>query len=718
MNRSHEGNLCYDTTDLNESANSIREGTLSNSSSQHSTKLGVFIEVAHLAVVATALAFLYWWPLPMGGGFIGGDTYNYFMPLRDFYASGLHAHELRLWHPGIGNGVPVLGESQTGVFYPFYLFAYSTLDLNSAYSAIFFGHYVLAYLFTYALGRVLGLRWMASHFASIVFVYGWFPPRACLEWAIVTGTWLPAILATSIRFKQTGRWRWIWGTALAIALQLLAGHFNLAWVTVLATCVIAILYVPNRTEANGPSTPPRSISSWWIRTFGVGLALVLGFLLAAPQLLPAWELKQRSQRSNDSFREEIEQGLIPLPYFAQAVEPWKFYSDPDGVLRDMGAKTNKIEAHLYFGLVPLALAVIGLITGRTLHMGWPWLVLAIIGATLASGWPMPTLAHVPGFGFFRYCGRYSLMTEIGVAILAGMALDRFPLRSITFRNIVGLIAATLTFVDLYLVGHAVQYVTIVNPPIINFRDDSIIFKKFLPTDRVLAVDGNTLALSGASCVPPYLGMGPAEYYQLWSKMPNVFQGEARFNDTIGDILAKTGVTHLLVFKPLPSDWPVTLVWHGFDPFLHRRWARDPAEPIYLYRYDRSVGRAYLRDEQGKKIEEGKITIREYAPHRVVIETDSQTPADVVLTDINFPGWSATIDDQEVIGTSESLNRIVHLAAGRHRVVWTYTPWSLYAGLCISAGGLVLAILFMIMISRAARSRSPVTNSPSVQTRIR
>ncbi|MBX9652328.1 YfhO family protein [bacterium] len=699
---------------MNESANSIREATLSISTPRHSSKLGVLIEVFHLAVIATAMAFLYWWPLPIGGGFIGGDTYNYFMPLRYFYASGLHAHELHLWHPGIGNGVPVLGESQTGVFYPFYLLAYSTLDLNSAYSAVFLSHYVLAYMFTYALARVLGLRLMASHFASMVFVYGWFPPRACLEWAIVTGTWLPAILATSIRFKQTGRWRWLWGTALAIALQLLAGHFNLAWVTVLAASIVAILYFPHHAESNGSSTSPRRFSSWWSRTLGIGVALLLGFLLAAPQLLPAWELKQRSQRSNDSFREEIEQGLIPLPYFAQAVEPWKFYSDPDGVLRDMGAKTNKIEAHLYFGLVPLALAVIGLITGRTIRDGWPWLVLAIIGATLASGGPMPALAHVPGFGFFRYCGRYSLMSEIGVAVLAGMALDRFPLRSITVRNILGIVVAAVTFADLYLVGHAVQYVTIVDPPIINFRDESIAFKKLLPTDRVLAVDGNTLALSGAACVPPYLGMGPAEYYQLWSKMPNVFQGEAHFDDTIADILAKTGVTHLLVFKPLPSDWPVTLVWHGFDPFLHRRWARDPAEPIYLYRYDRSVGRAYLRDEKGKKIEEGEITIREYAPHRVVIEANSPVPADVVLTDISFPGWSVTIDDKDVNGLDESFNRIVHMESGKHRIVWTYTPWSLYTGLAVSAGSLILAILLTIVIVRGMRSCRPVTNSPSGQ----
>ena len=647
----------------------------------------------HAIVVATALAVGYWWPLPMGGGFIGGDTYNYFIPLKDFYAEGLHQHEIRHWHPGIGNGVPVLGESQTGVFYPIYLLAYSTLDLNTAYNAVFLGHYVLAYLFTYALGRVLGLRVLPSHFTAIVFVYGWFPPRACLEWAIVTGTWLPAVLATSIRFKQTGHLRWFWATAFVILLQLLAGHFNLAWITLLATALITIFYQPRRIPRDLPAeskTIP-SYSTLWKRSVGVGFALLLGFLLAAPQLVPAWELKTRSQRSSDNFREEIEQGLIPLPYFAQAVLPWNYYSDPDGVLRTMGAKTNKIEAHLYFGLIPLALAVLGLLTGQTLRQGWPWLLLAMGCAFLASGLPMPALASWPGFGFFRYCGRYSLGTEIAVAVLAGMALQQFPLRSRTIHTLLCLVVSGITFADLYWVGHAVQYVTLVDPPIINFRDESIAFKKLLPTDRVLAVDGNTLALSGAACVPPYLGMGPAEYYKLWNAMPNVFQGEAGYDSEIENILRETGVTHLLVFKPLPSSWPVTLIWHGFDPFLHRRWARNPTEPIYLYRYNATTERAYLRNRSDERVDGADIKVVELSPHRVVIETTIAEPADVVLTDLNFPGWSVTVDSKPAVPLPESLSRSVAVEPGKHTIVWTYTPWSFYNGVGVSGVTFISAL---------------------------
>ena len=656
-------------------------------------------------MVAFVLAIGYWWPLPEGGGFIGGDTYNYFFPLKDFYSQGLHHHELRLWHPGIGNGVPVLGESQTGVFYPFYLIPYALLDLNTAYSSVFLGHYVLAYLFTYALGKVLGLRVLASHLMAITFVYGWFPPRACLEWAIVTGTWLPAVLAASIRFRQTGHRRWFWGSAGIVLIQLLAGHFNLAWITLLTTALVTLFYHPPLSsgdrvqgnegrESDGPSRPrifavdSRSRGNDVLR---VGLAMMLGFLLAAPQLIPAWELKTRSQRSNENFREEIEEGLIPFPYFAQALFPWNYYVDPDGILRAMGAKTNKIEAHVYFGLMPLALAVLGLVTGRTLRSGWPWFLLAIVSAFLASGWPMPFLASWPGFGFFRYCGRYGLGAELAVAVLAGMAFDQGRFRSRTLRTLLGLIVCGITIADLYAVGHRVQYVTIVEPPIIHFRDQSIVFKKLVNTDRVLAVDGNTLALSGAACVPPYLGMGPAEYYQLWNAMPNVFQGETVYDAAIESILKRTGVTHLLVFKPLPSGWPVTLLWQGFDPFLHRRWGRNPAEPIYLYRYDATTHRAYVRHRAIQPLPQEEVVIRELSPHRVVIESTNVEPGEVVLTDINFPGWSVQVDGKAAVPLDETLARTVEVNAGKHTIIWSYTPWSFYAGLLVSISSLLMAL---------------------------
>lgn len=635
------------------------------------------------ALVALALLLVFWHPLVRGGGFIGGDTYNYFFPLKDLLADGLRTGTIYLWHPRIGNGVPVLGESQTGALYPPNLLAYSTLDLNSAYNAIFLSHYILAFLFTFGLARTLRIRVAGSLLAATVFVYGWFPPRDCLEWAIVSGAWMPAVILAALRFVETGRVRWALATSFALAIQLLVGHFNLAWITLFALAVLVVVWRPRDIGFIVACRRKTMLTAAILGAFG----------LAAMQLIPAWELKSRSQRAEVAFQQQIEEGRVPIAYLPQALAPWRYYFHPDETLAAIGAKTNKVEAHLYFGLVPLALALLGLASTRTLRDGWPWLLLGLVGLSLATGLVMPWLARLPGFAFFRYCGRYGLATQLAVAVLAGMAADRLPFRSNLVRSSVAVILLAVTAFDLYLVGRQVQYVEITSSPIINLRNQSPIFRLLRSTDRVLAVDGNTLALSPAACVPPYLGMGPADYYKTWDAMPDVFHGKTEYTDSIGQVLRPAGVTHVLTFDPLPPGWPVTRLFRGYDPFLHARWDRDPREPIYLYHFDQSRGRAFAETQSGDPMRDAKVVVDEVRPQRIVLDVAMPKSGRVVLTDLDFPGWSVTIDGNPARTSSSRFSRIVDVAAGDHRIVWVYRPMSVAVGVSASAGTLVLLILF-------------------------
>jgi hypothetical protein len=671
----------------------------------------VAIEIVIVLGIASFLTALFWWPLPVRGGFIGGDTYNYFFPLRDFYQQGLKQGELRLWHPGIGNGVPILGESQTGLFYPFYLLAYRWLDLNTAYSMVFLGHYIFAYLATYFLARQLRASSIASHLSAIVFVFGWFPPRACLEWAIVTGAWLPAILALAISFLWTGRFlSWV-AISIAVALQLLAGHFNLAWITLLAT-ICLLLFPTSLLFAEKNSVPVRR------RLLGVG-AIAFGFLLAAPQLLPAWELKQLSQRSSADFLEEISRGNVPPAYFARSQWPLDFLRDRDEVLAELQTPTNKVEAHLYLGPIALLLVVCSLIHPASRRFSLPWIAMALLMFLLATGLIIAPLASLPGFSFFRYCGRYGVVTQLGIAIVFGLGVSAWRLRSLLIRVLIPSLLGGAIFAEYFFVGHQVQYVTIVEPPIITLRDQSDFFRVLQPTDRVLAIDGNTLALSGAACVPPYLGMGPAEYYQIWEAFPNVFTGTVPFGESIARTFRTMGVSHLLTLAPLPTNWPVELLVSGYDPFLHRRWGRSPDEPLYLYRYQPHPGRAYRKSIDQDALADGPAIIRVWSNHAITVETDGSTPADLVLSDLLFPGWSVCVDGKETMPQpTTSVGRIVRVDGGKHLVEWSYRPRSLWIGLLVAifgAGMIGITGISWSRISRIDRSASANPPTPSVDT---
>jgi hypothetical protein len=377
--------------------------------------------------IGIALAVMTWWPLGVrsASGLQGGDTYTYFFPLKAWYADRLQAGELPLWNPRVGHGFPALGESQTGVFYPFHLLLYRYLPLNAAYHVTFLLHYALAFGFTCHYVRCFRFGLIECLLASVIFVYGWFPARSCLEWAILTGAWIPLAFWGVERHVAESRPRSLLATQLAIVMQLLAGHFNMAFITLVGVTVYAaVRLLLERQPWNS------------VLRFVLPLATVFGLAagVAAIQLVPSWELKTRSQRGEAAFgKQQVGYGAIPWSYLPQVVQPWKFYAqlnDPQFERQQFGERnTNKVEAHLYFGLIPMVLAAIALLVAviRSIsgkgdganRVVWVWLILGAIGLTFAVGLWTPLAVHLPGFGYFTGPGRYGVLVQLAIAVLAG-----------------------------------------------------------------------------------------------------------------------------------------------------------------------------------------------------------------------------------------------------------------------------------------------------------
>jgi hypothetical protein len=97
---------------------------------------------------------------------------------------------------------------------------------------------------------------------------------------------------------------------------------------------------------------------------------------------------------------------------------------------------------------------------------------------------------------------------------------------------------------------------------------------------------------------------------------------------------------------------------------------------------------------------GTATITTDLPERVVVETDTQAAAYLVLADTFDPGWSATVDgNPAVIRPAYVAFRAVALPPGSHTVVFTYCPAGFRLGLGISVCGAIPAILLLIRPGR-------------------
>lgn len=90
-----------------------------------------------------------------------------------------------------------------------------------------------------------------------------------------------------------------------------------------------------------------------------------------------------------------------------------------------------------------------------------------------------------------------------------------------------------------------------------------------------------------------------------------------------------------------------------------------------------------------------ITIDKYEPHSVVASVAADQNSVLVLGDVWYPGWRATVDGRKVdIMKADSVIRAIELPKGAHKVEFIYTPASAYLGVLASVFGLaILAYLF-------------------------
>ena len=141
--------------------------------------------------------------------------------------------------------------------------------------------------------------------------------------------------------------------------------------------------------------------------------------------------------------------LLPPGHWAQLALPAVFLGRPRGLEDYWGHHgTTAGEACVYVGVVPLVLAFVGLVAAPRDRALAPWRLvapLALALATMPGWWPQGFyfLLKIPGVGMFRAPARYTLLTSLGLVLLAGRGLDLG--RSISPRRFWGGLALAIAF---------------------------------------------------------------------------------------------------------------------------------------------------------------------------------------------------------------------------------------------------------------------------------
>ena len=376
-----------------------------------------------------------------------------------------------------------------------------------------------------------------------------------------------------------------------------------------------------------------------------------------------------------------------------------------------------------------------------------WLIIGGAALLYAVGWLLPVGQHAPGFGFFRGPGRYGILVTLGVALIAGRilsALLRAPaerstvilavsmlilfgicrlfaisdvwkwltpaltlaivltawarLRPTRRVVLVGFVVCLATTAELYVVAQQLAVAVMVRQPVIASAPYSQIgkfLKSYPGKARLYAPGPNLPNLIGVSSVPEYLGIGPAPYYDPDLRAPKLELVTPKFLDWA----RAAGITHVLSFEPLRREDGTAqpgLVFAKQDAFLNPAWARSEYEPLYLYKTGRLSRVTFAEPKPGQRIQ-----ITSYHANSVTLSAETPVSSTLVLADLDYPGWTVTIDDEPAESkTYAGQFRSVVVRAGEHIVKWKFHSASFQTGAIISLISLLVIVVIAVTTSRS------------------
>jgi len=667
------------------------------------------------------------------------DFFSYYRPNAEWAFARMRSGDIPLWNPNQGLGGPFLATLQTGVLYPPNAL-HAVLPTQTAYVWLAIAHLALAGLLAGALAGKLGARPVGAVAAGLLYAGSFqlwssvFTPPT-----LYTAAWAPGVILAAVRaVTRPG----VGAAALlagAVALQMLVGWPFAVSMTALAAAIVVGAELVRETLRR------RRLPLAATATLLVGVAA--GILVAAPQLLPSYELMRLSTRAVGTL-DDTTAGLL-------------------GPMHDPAVFAGELIHRGVNGGVPgiaspvLALAAV-ILAGRGRARAAVLLGVALLALATSFSTHTPLygiVRRLPLLGDFRFPFRYRLLSTLALAVCAGIGVTRIEERAgrsaiwialLCAAIAVGWQAAAMTrsgvrpfprsqprptgglLADIARTNEFErQLAEVRRPENAGFRSywDSFGVDKLGEREGLATLqDLEPLSLGTTSRVMTFLatgdaGVDPASHTRVRPALPAPFSGTAPL---LGDE-SRAALLDLMsvrsIVTPAPPTWLDTR-YRRVDavrdpPFVYenphtfpRAWRaaraeEQPGDPqVALERlvdptFD--VRRTVLLDPLPLEVSAWSVDTDDGAathfeidePERLRIRTQGAHPAVLVVNDAWYPGWTASVDGVAVpLLRANTAFRAVVVPAGEHRVDMIYAPPAFRLGVllaAVSAAGLAVAL---------------------------
>jgi hypothetical protein len=380
-------------------------------------------------------------------------------------------------------GVPFIANLQSAVFYPlnwilfpFYvLFGIKGLTLGITLL-------IPTHLFIGGIGimKILGYfeRSKFSQFLSaIIFVFsGYILTRLSFISMVWAFAWVPWAVFACMQLKpinENGSYKQIFKLSILIALQILAGHAQTTFYTILVSAIIVIFLKFG------------SIKNQLFKIISFIASIVLSFMISAVQIIPTIEFLQNSQRSSE-VGYEFAANLSLWPARLITVLFGNFWGNPNSGRFLSGG--NFWEENIYLGVFPIAILIIlfwtyirknrkAQISKQSRIIIKIYFALVIFSVLFAFGrffvlFPF-LYEYIPFFSLFQAPSRFLIVYVLSMSILFGFGIDLWISSAFNHKKTIIFLVVFGTFFFMAIAGK------IMNPSFPATMINSLLLGSFL-----------------------------------------------------------------------------------------------------------------------------------------------------------------------------------------------------------------------------------------------
>ncbi|GAB4324434.1 MAG: hypothetical protein Kow0059_20040 [Candidatus Sumerlaeia bacterium] len=350
------------------------------------------------------------------------DVATQFSHWRAFAAETIRGGRWPLWCPLTFCGQAFAGNFQSAVFYPLNAH-YLVFPLHISLNLEFLLHLWLFALGVYALGRRWGVSPAGAFLAAMTAAFG--GPHFQVVFVghltiVTTLAWTPLIVLAlheiALAPRAADGWGWSLAGAAALAMQVLAGHPQIVYYTLLTG---ALYFLTARFVTFGRETPRSTSAATALAQAAVMTAA--GFALSAIQMAAGLAALGDIVRA-EGYSLQAARTFTPQPETLLTV----LFPDIVGNELQVIYWGRHRFLNFFLGVIPLVMALVGWARAERAPRRTSLILTAALTLIMIAGFTplFPALYYgLPGYRLFRGYARWAMFWSVFVALAAGLGWD-------------------------------------------------------------------------------------------------------------------------------------------------------------------------------------------------------------------------------------------------------------------------------------------------------